>query len=443
MYLFSTQWNFSSVVLLIFTLTACQTVKSQNQSPVTLAQDPEIQVYFNQNSTSSYKDPYRDFIRKGDDLEQQIINAIEQANSTVDIAVMEFRLPNVAKVLKRAKERKIKVRVLIDHKYNKTINEYTQAEISRMNRHDKRAYEELKRYPADALAILRQSGIEIKDDTSGGVTKGSGLMHHKFVIVDEKITIISSGNFTTSDLHGDFQNFESRGNANNMVVIPNHAQLAQYFTEEFNYMWQGLFKSHKPKRYPVTIASGAGNITINFSPASRKEEIAKTSNGIISSYLQQAKKSVYVAVFVFSDQNISNTLSRVHDKGVKDIKVLIDADFFAQSYSKAYDALGVCPRFSKKNSSIKVNPWKNPITSVGFPIAPTGDRGVHSKMAILDGVLVITGSHNWSNSGNYLNDETLIFIQNPIVAAHYEREFSRLYKTAQLGLATLPHAQKC
>jgi phosphatidylserine/phosphatidylglycerophosphate/cardiolipin synthase-like enzyme len=64
-------------------------------------------------------------------------------------------------------------------------------------------------------------------------------------------------------------------------------------------------------------------------------------------------------------------------------------------------------------------------------------------MAILDGRVVITGSHNWSNSGNYSNDETLIAIANPTVAAHYEREFSQLYKTAVLGKESLPHAQKC
>jgi len=40
------------------------------------------------------------------------------------------------------------------------------------------------------------------------------------------------------------------------------------------------------------------------------------------------------------------------------------------------------------------------------------------------------------------NDETLIAIENPTIAAHYEREFSRLYKTAVVGLESLPHAQK-
>ena len=408
-----------------------------------LPQDPAVKVYFNYNQASKYEDPYRHFKRKGDNLEQQIIDAINNAQSTVDVAVMQFRLPKVAEALIAKHSTGVKVRVLIDNKYNKTLANYTPEEIARMNRHDKLAFEELKRYPADALALLRESGIEIKDDTFGGATKGSGLMHHKFIVIDGKTAIISSGNLTTSDLHGDFNSLESRGNANNMVVILDNAELGKAFTDEFNYMWQGLFKSRKPYRPPVTIPVGEGTITLNFSPASRKQDIETTSNGIIAFFVKQASSSVHIAVFVYSDQKISDTLGGVHDKGVEDIKVLIDPDFYRQPYSKAYEAMGVCPVPGKRKSKIKVKPWQNPITTVGFPTAPTGDRGVHSKMAILDGRLVITGSHNWSNAGNYSNDETLIAIDNPTVAAHYEREFSRLYGTAVVGLNSLPRAQKC
>lgn len=267
-------------------------------------------------------------------------------------------------------------------------------------------------------------------------------MHHKFVVIDGKTTVITSGNLTTSDLHGDFGNPESRGNSNNMVIVQDNAELASPFTNEFNYMWKGLFKSHKPYRPPVTIPVGEGTITVNFSPASRKE-IEMTSNGVIAHFVKQASSSVHIAVFVYSDQKISDTLSEVHNKGVKDIKVLIDRDFYRQPYSKAYDALGVCPPPAKRRSKIKVKPWQNPITTVGFPTAPMGDRGVHSKMAILDKTLTLAGSQNWSIAGNYSNDETLIAIQNPIIAAHYEREFSRLYKTAIVGPESMPHAQKC
>ncbi|HEY9670292.1 MAG TPA: phospholipase D-like domain-containing protein [Waterburya sp.] len=408
-----------------------------------LPQDPAVQVYFNHNQASKYEDPYRHFMRKGDNLEKQIIDAINQAQSTVDVAVMEFRLPQVAQALISKHKAGVKVRLLIDNKYNKTLAEYKPEEIARMNRHDKLAFAELKRYPSDALALLRKSGILVKDDTSGGATKGSGLMHHKFIVVDGKTTIISSGNFTTSDMHGDFNSIESRGNPNNIVVVPFNLELSQVFTDEFNAMWQGLFKSHKPHRPPVKILVGQGTITIKFSPDSKKQDAKITSNGMIANLVEQASSSVHIAVFVYSDQQISDTLGKRHEQGIQDIKVLIDQDFYGKSYSKAYDAMGLCPRPGKRKSKILVKPWQQPITTVGYPIAPAGDRGVHSKMAILDERLSIAGSHNWSNSANYLNDETLIAIDNPTVAAHYEREFSRLYGTAMVGVKTLPHAQTC
>ena len=417
--------------------------KPQVEFVQTLPQDAAVKVYFNHNPATEYEDPYRHFKRQGDNLENQLIQAINQAQSTVDIAVMEFRLSQVAAALIAQHQRGVKVRLLIDNKYNKTLTDYTPAEIARMNQHDKRAYEQLKQYPADALAMLRQSGIEIKDDTSVRAAKGSGLMHHKFLVVDGKTTVVSSGNLTTSDLHGDFNNAASRGNPNNLVVFAENRQVANVFTDEFTYMWQGLFKIHKPYRPPLTLPAGNGTVTIAFSPAKKKQEIAQTSNGTISHYIKQATASVHVAVFVFSDQQISDTLSQVRDRGVTDIKLLIDPDFYQQPYSKAYDALGICPIPGKRISKTQVKPWRQPITTVGFPTAPPGDRGVHSKMAILDGRLVIAGSHNWSISGNYLNDETLIFIDNPTVAAHYEQEFNRLYQTAELGLKSLPRAQKC
>lgn len=415
----------------------------RNQIPQQLPQDTAIQVYFNQNQASSYEDPYRHFSRKGDNLEQQIINVINQANSTVDLAVMEFRLPKLAESLILAHKRGVTVRMVIDNKYNKTLKEYTDENINETDEHEKLTLAQLRQYPADALVMLRESGIEIKDDTANGRTKGSGIMHHKFVVVDQKNTIISSGNFTMSDLHGHFDKLDTRGNPNNMIFVPNNTKLAKIFTEEFNYMWQGLFKNHKPERPPLTIPVGKGTIMVHFSPAKKQDDISLTNNGIIGSYLQQVKNSVHIALFVYSDQTISDILDKVHNQGVNDIKLLIDPDFFARSYSKAYDAMGVCPGIGKKHTINHVHPWQHPITSVGFPVGPIGDRGIHGKMAVLDNILVIAGSHNWSNSANYTNDETLVAVQNPIVAPHYEQEFNRLYQTAEVGIKTLPHAQKC
>jgi len=78
-------------------------------------------------------------------------------------------------------------------------------------------------------------------------------------------------------------------------------------------------------------------------------------------------------------------------------------------------------------------PWKQPLTTVGVPMLPMGDR-LHHKFGVVDRNTVITGSHNWSEAANHGNDETLLTIASPVVAAHFEREFDRLYKGAILGI---------
>ncbi|CDN13287.1 hypothetical protein RintRC_4670 [Richelia intracellularis] len=64
-----------------------------------LPQDPLVQVYFNHSLYSQYLEPYRQQMRQGDNLEEQIIDTISQAKSTVYVAVQELRLPKLAQAL--------------------------------------------------------------------------------------------------------------------------------------------------------------------------------------------------------------------------------------------------------------------------------------------------------------------------------------------------------
>jgi competence ComEA-like helix-hairpin-helix protein len=79
------------------------------------------------------------------------------------------------------------------------------------------------------------------------------------------------------------------------------------------------------------------------------------------------------------------------------------------------------------------NPWQNPLTTVGVPTLARGDL-LHHKFGVIDQQTVITGSHNWSKAANHGNDETVLIVENPTIAAHYVREFNRLYADAKLGV---------
>src|SRR5690606_27820217 len=124
----------------------------------------------------------------------------------------------------------------------------------------------------DAIFMLNQAMITVKDDTSD-LSYGSGLMHHKFVVIDQEKLIVSSANFTLSGIHGDFLNDASTGNSNAMIEIES-IEAARLFVEEFSIMWgdQKLgsrFGTRKPYRGPQTIYLGDTTLTIQFSPTSR------------------------------------------------------------------------------------------------------------------------------------------------------------------------------
>ena len=46
---------------------------------------------------------------------------------------------------------------------------------------------------------------------------------------------------------------------------------------------------------------------------------------------------------------------------------------------------------------------------------------------------MITGSFNWSPSAAHQNDEVLLVIESPLLAAHFTLEMDRLWRGAELG----------
>ncbi|MBE9222917.1 competence protein ComE [Cyanobacterium stanieri LEGE 03274] len=385
-----------------------------NSSP--LPQDVNIQVYFNHNQQEEYNEPYRPIIRAGDNLEKILIEAVNSAEKTIDIAVQELNLPDLARAVVTQHQAGKQVRIIIENNYNLNINNLG---------------------PDHGLAILKKNNVAIIDDTEDG-SKGSGLMHHKFMIIDNKKLVTGSANFTVSGTHGDLENENTRGNANHLLVIDN-APLAIIFTEEFNYMWgdgvnnkkDSLFGLQKPYRPSQNLTIGDSQITVKFSPTSRSQPWENTTNGLIDKTLNQATESIDLALFVFSKQPLSNSLENQNLKGTQ-IRALIDPLFAYRYYSEGLDLLGVelsnnCQYYDDNN------PWKNPLDTVGIPNIERGDK-LHHKFALIDNKIVITGSHNWSAAANYNNDESLLIIDNTIIAEHFRREFDRLYEDAILGI---------
>jgi phosphatidylserine/phosphatidylglycerophosphate/cardiolipin synthase-like enzyme len=412
-----------------------------------LPQDQLVRVYFNHNLSASYLEPYRPVQRAGDDLEAIIIGEIDRATRSIDIAVQELKLPRIAKALANRQQAGVAVRVILENTYHRSV--LTPAEIAQLSVREKSRYQEWVRLVdsnhdgqlsaaelanRDALTILANASIPVIDDTADG-SQGNGLMHHKFMAIDGQRTLVTSANWTMSDVHGDLNHPTSRGNANNLLVIDSPA-VANTFGQEFNLMWgdgpggaaDSRFHTGKPARDAIVLPLGSGQIAIQFSPATKQTPWANTTNGVIARTLDRAQTSTSLALFVFSDPQLGNSLEAANQRGVK-ISALIDRDFAYRPYSQMLAMLGMATCKSHNNSHF----WAKPITSAGVPDLTEGDL-LHHKFAVIDHNLVVTGSHNWSAAANYKNDETLLVIENPQVTAHFQREFDRLYGSAKLGV---------
>jgi phosphatidylserine/phosphatidylglycerophosphate/cardiolipin synthase-like enzyme len=417
----------------------------------------------NHSPSAQYTEPYRPITRYGDNLEQVILDSIQTAQVSIDLAVQEFRLPNVAKALVARKQAGLSVRVIIENTYNNTLtdNQPLSDEEDAQDEREQERYEEALRLvdlngdgqvspqelnERDALVILRNGGVSLIDDTADG-SRGSGLMHHKFVVIDGRQVVTGSANFTTSDIHGDFTNPDTTGNANNLLVIDS-TDLAALFVEEFNRMWGdgpgGQLNSEfgvqkQPFRLPQDVRIGDTRLEVMFSPVNRKTPYENSTNGVIIRALQTARQQVDLALFVFSEQAIADALEVDHNRGVA-VRALIDPGFAFRDYSEGLDLLGVIS--PRKNCKVEKDnhAWTRPVKTVGIPNLARGDK-LHHKFGLVDAQTVITGSHNWSPTANFTNDETLLVIHNnPTVAAHYAREFDRLFADAFLGVP--PKTQK-
>ena len=451
-FLFPHSWYCSGALLMLLNLSGCQRLDSKAQRLAPLPQDPFVEAYFNHSPSADYQEPYRHLKRPGDDLEQLIVEAIASAQSTVDVAVQELRLPKIAQALAERQQAGVKVRVILENNYSRPWSDFTDSELTKLPQREQEHYNEALRLidrnndaklspteinQGDALVILRNAQVPVIDDTADG-SKGSGLMHHKFLVIDEHILLVTSANFTTSGIHGDFAAPESRGNANNLLKIES-SELAAAFTQEFNFMWgdgpggmpDSRFGINKPLRPVQQVTLGNTTIAVQFSPISATKPWNQSSNGLISQTLGSSTQSIDLALFVFSEQRLADVLGTAHQQGVQ-IRAVIDPSFAYRYYSEGLDLMGVALS-NKCQYEADNRPWQEPITTVGVPQLPPGDV-LHHKFGIIDNQTVITGSHNWSEAANHENDETVLVINSSTVAAHFEREFERLYSNAVQGV---------
>ena len=188
-------------------------------------------------------------------------------------------------------------------------------------------------------------------------------------------------------------------NANNLVVI-NSADAANYFKDEFEQMYNGSFHTLKQKsENSNSFTIDNSNVRIYFSPQDKTVERA------LIPLIDNAKNYIYLPVFVLTHKKMTDALIRAKNRGV-DVKIILDATSTRAQHSA-----------------------HNIIRAAGIPLKTENYAGkVHNKSMIIDDRYVVTGSMNFSNSGENKNDENCIIIENSEIAKFYRGYFEFLWK---------------
>ena len=304
-------------------------------------------------------------------------------------------------------------------------NNYQQAwseqRASRLNQRERQRWHQLNRladsnrdgtttadeaFNGDAAALLQRANVPLIDDTEDG-SSGSGLMHHKFLVIDQTTVITGSANLTSSGLHGDAGRPSSRGNVNHLQRV-NSPALVLVFRQEFTQMWgdgpggkqDSRFGLQKAKESVQTVQVGDIRMNVLFSPHAKRDG----NHGIhlLEKQLRAAKESIDMALFLFSAQQLTNALREKVAQGVE-IRLVADPEFASRPFSEVLDLLGVT--LPDHNCKVEAGnqPLDQALKGVGTPRLARGDK-LHHKFAVVDNETVSTGSFNWSPSAAHTND---------------------------------------
>jgi len=125
---------------------------------------------------------------------------------------------------------------------------------------------------------------------------------------------------------------------------------------------------------------------------------------ILIDMISRANESIHVMIYGFTLDALADALIRAAERGV-DVKVLIEAESAGWKGSEHEKLIA---------HAVDVKLDSNPDL-------------MHHKVIIIDERIVITGSYNWTWSAEKNNDENILVVEDPGVAAIYEREFQRLW----------------
>lgn len=335
--------------------------------------DSKIRVKFTNTYKGLYKDNERISRADPNNPDKVFIKLVSQAKKTLDIAIFDIEEENTCKALIKAKKRGVKVRIVTD---SDSLN-------------DKVKFSQ----PRQVIEDMKKAGIPIVDD------QRSGLMHHKFAIIDDEIVLTGSLNLTVNALF--------RDNNNALKIVSK--ELAQSYKAEFERLFTEKIFGPNDHAVPYKTVNVAGaEISVYFSPK------GGTSQATLDE-IKKAKKSIKFMTFSLTDKDVLDTLIAKNKEGVH-IEGIFDGCMISK-YSLYYTLL-------KKEILVYID----------------GNQALlHNKVFIIDDSTIITGSYNFSKNAENNNNENTLIIKSPRLAVSYNEEFKKLAHASKVNTNLPPY----
>jgi phosphatidylserine/phosphatidylglycerophosphate/cardiolipin synthase-like enzyme len=224
--------------------------------------------------------------------DEALVQAIDQARLSVDVAVYELDLSSVSNALINAHRRGVTVRVV--------------TESDNMDTADSK------------IPALKEAGIPVIGD------RREGLMHNKFTVIDHSEVWGGSMNYTTNDAYR---------NDNNLIRIRS-TKLAEDYTTEFNEMFEeDLFGTNDRPATPYpTVNINGTQIEVYFSP---DDGVAQH----VVDQIDQAHESIYFLAYSFTADDIGDAMRAQAKAGVTLAGVFEKTQVASSKSSNEYDPM--------------------------------------------------------------------------------------------------------
>jgi len=306
-----------------------------------------------------------------DNLETEIIKFIDGTRATLDIAVQELESYNIARAIVRAKQRGVRIRVVLEQDY---LRSYPASPEPFTIDRSSSLYEN-----REIMAALLRASIDVRADYN------PNIFHQKFVIRDleapTRALLTGSTNFTPTGVGIN----PDRKNLNHIVIIHNK-WIAKEYQQEFDEIWNGTFGTRR-KRHddsPRNCRISGIRVRAIFGPDHTPElEMMKQ--------ILKAQQRVDFAIFTFSDSSGIDDAMIARAEGGLEIRGAFDRMQGNQAWAASHNL---------KDAGVDIH-----FTTRGNNLGK-----LHHKLMIIDDRVIVCGSFNYTGPANRLNDENILVI---------------------------------